>query len=37
MNMYVLIENSARLLKKELDERGGQVEGEMKAKLRVLN
>lgn len=37
MNKYVLIENSSKLLKKELDEKYVQVEEDMKSKLKILN
>jgi hypothetical protein len=37
VNKYILIENSSKLLKKELDERQLQVEEEIKSKMKTLN
>lgn len=37
VNKYILIENSSKLLKKELDERKVQVEEDIKSKLKILN
>jgi len=36
LNRYMLIENSSKLLKKELDDRKLQVEDTIKSKMKIL-
>jgi hypothetical protein len=36
MNRYMLIENSSKLLKRELDDKKTQVEEAIKSKMRLL-
>lgn len=36
MNRYQLVENSSKLLKRELDEKKGQIEESIKSKMKQL-